>query len=215
MRRLPLTLALLTLGLAALSPARADPPPDRTLRYDILRNGDRIGTHRVVFERQGERFTVHHDIQIRVTILRLEAYRYTMDSRETWEGDRLLGLAATTDRNGDPLRVFARLAGSAIRVRGPAGQHEAPSGAVPSSPQHDVFDRPRTTMIEAEDGRVVEVSVGAATAERVRVGGRSIAARRYEVRGGLDATLWYDDTGVLVRKRLTAPDGSEILTVLP
>ncbi len=213
MRRLPIALAAIALALSVLAPVRAV-PPDSSVRYEIRRNGDRIGTHRVTFAHQGERLTVHHEIDIRVTILSLEAYRYTMDSRETWEGPRLLGLAASTDKNGDPLRVFARASHGGIRVRGAVGQHDAPAEAVPSSPQFDVFDQPRTTMIEAEDGRLVHVTVSAPRSERVRAGGHELDARRYDVRGGMDATLWYDATGVLVQKRLTAPDGSQVMTIL-
>jgi len=39
-------------------------------------------------------------------------------------------------------------------------------------------------------------------------------ARRYEVTGEHTATLWYDDDGVLVRKRLRASDGSTVVTVM-
>ena len=208
-------LAAAVIGLAAAPSAVADPPPNRTVNYQIRRNGDPIGTHRVVFERgEGERFTVTHRIDIRVTILALEAYRYVMDSRETWEGDRLLGLYANTDKNGEALQVFGRASGSGIRLRGPTGPTQAPTDAVPSSPQHFVFDRARTSMIEAEDGRVLRVRVSPPAEESLRLGGRDVPCRRVRVSGGLDATLWYAPSGILVRKRLRAPDGSTILTVL-
>ncbi len=219
MRRIPIALSALALGWSVLAwfvlaPVHADPPADRTVRYAILRNGGQIGTHETTFTHQGERFTVHHDIEIRVSVLFVDAYHYTMDSRETWEGDRLLGLAVRTDKNGDPLQVFARASSSAIRVRGTSGQHQAPADAVPDSLHFNVFDQPRTNMIRAEDGRVVHVSVSAPHPETIEVGGRRIPTRRYEVRGATDLSLWYDESGLMVKKRLTAPDGSEILTVL-
>lgn len=212
MRRLLPVLALSCLAFAAV--VRADPPPNRTVRYQIRRNGDPIGTHEVVFARQGERFTVHHRIDIRVTVLALEAYSYQMDSRETWQGDRLLGLTSSTDKNGDALRVFARASGERIRIRAPEGTREVPADAVPTSPQHWVFDRPRTVMFEAEDGTLRNVRVSAPATESLTLGGRSVACRRVTVSGDLDATLWYGPSDILVRKRLTAPDGSTILTVL-
>ncbi|MCB9594916.1 MAG: hypothetical protein H6719_19495 [Sandaracinaceae bacterium] len=212
MRKLLPGLALAALAIASV--VRADPPPDRTVRYQIRRNGDPIGTHQVVFERHGERFTVHHRIDIRVTVLSLEAYSYQMDSRETWQGDRLLGLTTSTDRNGDALRVLGRASGDVLRLRGPEGARELPANAVPSSPQHWVFDQPRPVMFEAEDARVLAVRVSAPTTESLTLGGRAVPCRRVTVSGDLDATLWYGPSGILVRKRLTAPDGSTILTVL-
>ena len=137
-----------------------------------------------------------------------------MRSRETWEGDRLLGLTASTDRNGDALSVFARAGDDALRLRGPSGRTELPPHAVPSSPQHFVFDRPRPVMFEAEDGRRLDVRVSEPAPEALRLGGRDVPCRRVRVRGDLDATLWYAPSGILVRKRLRAPDGSTILTVL-
>ncbi|MBX3275666.1 MAG: hypothetical protein KF729_35730 [Sandaracinaceae bacterium] len=212
-RARPLVIVALAL-LASAGAVRADPPPDRTVSYRIERNGDRIGTHRVVFARAGERLTVHHRIDIRVTVLRFEAYAYQMDSRETWEGDRLLGLTTSTDRNGDALRVFARASGERLRIRAPEGAREAPAHAVPSSPQHWVFDRPRTVMFEAEDGRLLSVRVSAPETESLELGGERVACRRVTVAGDLDATLWYAPSGILVRKRLTAPDGSTVLSRL-
>lgn len=212
-RTLPI-LAVLALAVAVVLPARAERPPERSVRYEIRRNGDPIGTHRVTFRHQGERFTVEHRIEIRVTVLALEAYHYSMNSRETWEGERLLGLQATTDRNGDPLTVLARASRDAIRIRAPEGRRQAPAHAVPSSPQHFVFERPRPVMIEAEDGELLRVRTEGPREETLRLGGRSVPCRRVEVRGDLDATLWYGPSGVLVKKRLTAPDGSTVLTVL-
>ena len=213
MRRLPVFLALACLAVASVA-ARADIPPTRTVDYTIRRNGDAIGTHHVEFQRQGERFTVHHRIDIRVSVLAMEAYRYTMDSRETWQGERLLGLTASTDRNGDALTVFARAGGEQLRIRGPEGRRQVPATAVPSSPQHFVFDQPRPVMIEAEDGRVLRVRTQGPTTENLRLGGRSVPCRRVRVSGDLEATLWYGPSGILVKKQLTAPDGSTVLTVL-
>lgn len=68
-RRAALALfVIVPLALAMVGVVRADPPPNRTLDYTILRNGDPIGTHHVVFARQGERFTVTHRIDIRVIL---------------------------------------------------------------------------------------------------------------------------------------------------
>ena len=65
---------------------------------------------------------------------------------------------------------------------------------------------------EAEDGTVRRVRVSAPATESLTLGGRAVPCRRVTVSGDLDATLWYGPSGILVRKRLTAPDGSTILT---
>ena len=45
------------------------------------------------------------------------------------------------------------------------------------------------------------------------VAGRNVRARRYDVTGEHTATLWYDESGVLVKKVIVATDGSRVVTV--
>jgi hypothetical protein len=208
--------AFLIVGALALTalPAGADEDA-REVRYDISRNGDRIGTHTVRLQRQGERRTLDHRVEISVRVLGIEAYHYDLRARETWEGGRLLGLRSTVDRNGEPLRVFARTSDDGIRIRRPGGRRAAaPADAIVADPHLDVLRPGRAQMIEAEDGAVRAVTVRGPFRETVRIGDRPIRARRFEVTGEHEATLWYDEAGLLVRKRLRAPDGSTVLTTL-
>lgn len=207
--------ALLVLAAPVFAAPVSASPPDRVLDYTITRNGDEIGTHRVRFETTGDRLSVEHDVHISVTVLSIEAYHYDLSARETWEGDRLLGLSSTTDRNGTPLSVSARSHASGIRIDRPSGARETSlANAVPADPHWNVFGKRRTQMIMAEDGVVRRVDVSAPVAEVQRIGGRRVLCRRYDVSGDHSATLWYDSTGFLVLKRLRAPDGSTVMTRL-
>ena len=205
--------AFLALG-SAVFPARAD--LDHTeYRYSITRNGDRIGTHHVSFDRTGDRMTVQHDLSIRVTVLSLEAYRYDLRARETWSGERLVGFHSSTYKNGDSLQVFARAGSSGIRIRGGEGARStAPGAAIPADPHWNVLNASRTHMIEAEDGTVRRVEVSGPHRAAVRVRGQRIVAERYDVRGDHEASLWYNEEGFLVKKRLRASDGSTVMTEL-
>ena len=206
-------LAFLALGIAVF-PARADLDHSE-YRYVISRNGDRIGTHHVSFDRAGDRMTVQHDLSIRVTVLSLEAYRYDLRARETWSGDRLVGFHSSTYKNGDSLQVFARAGSSGIRIRGhEGGRATAPGAAIPADPHWNVLTRPRTHMIEAEDGSVRRVEVSGPHRAAIRVRGERTVANRYDVTGDHEASLWYNEDGFLVKKRLTASDGSTVITVL-
>jgi hypothetical protein len=215
MTRTHLTVSLVLGALALVAfPADAD-EHDRELRYDLVRNGDRIGEHRVRFRQSGERQTVDHRIHISVRVLGIEAYHYDLSARETWEGDRLLGLQSTVDKNGEALRVLARSSSDGLRIRLPNGQAVgAPADAIVADPHLEVLHAGRAQMIDTDDGELSSVSVSGPTRETVRAGGREISARRYDVTGEHTATLWYDDDGLLVRKRLRASDGSTVVTVL-
>ena len=148
-----------------------------------------------------------------MSIVGWDAYTYRMESAEFWDGDRLTRMTAHTNKNGTPLSVQASLRDSALVVTG-SERGRAPAGAVPASPAWNVLERQPRQMIDAESGALWNVRVSAGESARLRVGGRTIATRRYRVRGDLEATLWYGPQGLLVKKRLTAPDGSTVESLL-
>lgn len=187
----------------------------REFRYEISRNGDRIGTHYVRVQQRDEARIVDHRIRISVRVLGIEAYHYELSAQERWEEDRLVHLWSRVDRNGQPLRTSARLDASGIRIRKPDGRAvRAPATSVVADPHLEVLQPGRAYMIEAEDGSLRSVSIRRLSRQRVEAGGRSVECRRYEVTGDHTATLWYDVSGVLVKKRLRAPDGSTVVTTL-
>jgi hypothetical protein len=212
MRRCLLILAAVV-SVSAAGTALATHPPDGVVRYRILRNGSPIGTHRVRFRSAGDRMIVQHRIRIRVSVIGFEAYRYDLHSRETWRGDRLVALHSRTEKNGASLEVMASGMRRGIRIYTRDGTARAPSDAVVASPSWDVLARRPARMIDSETGQSWSVRVSAAVEESLRVAGEPLPCRRYRVRGDLDATLWYDRDGILAKKRLTAPDGSTIVTV--
>ncbi|HBQ17171.1 MAG TPA: hypothetical protein DEF51_40595 [Myxococcales bacterium] len=210
-KTLPFLMVALALGLT-VGLARAD-AEGRVIDYRITRNGDDIGTHRVRFERGDSQMTLEHEISIRVRILALEAYRYDLRAREVWREGRLVGFSSTTDRNGDAVQVFARRGGSGIRVRAAGGERvTVPGSAIPADPHWNVLSAGDALMIEAEDGALRRVRVSGPRTETLTLAGRRLSTHRYDVTGEHDASLWYDEDGYLVKKRLRASDGSTVIT---
>jgi hypothetical protein len=201
--------------LASLALAQNDEParPSAEMSYRILRNGDAIGTHELRMRSRGDRLALQHKIHIQVSIAGFDAYVYDMTSSEFWEGDRLTRFSTHTNKNGTRLSVSAALSGANLRITG-GSTATAPATAVPDSPHFDFLRRRPGHMIDAESGRVLSVRVSGPADETIRAGNTSIPTRRYRVSGDLDGTYWYRADGVLVKKRLIAPDGSEIFTVV-
>ena len=210
MRRSVLVGIALSFAVASVAVAA---PPSGVHTYAIRRNGDTIGTHRTELRARGDRLAVRHDIDIRVSIAGFEAYTYRLTSSEFWSGDRLTRLTAFTRKNGSPLRVSARATDRQIEVSGEQSTR-APVDAVPASPAWNVLERRPRVMIDAEDGRALDVRVSAARRETIRAAGAPRACRCYRVTGDLVADLCYAADGLLVRKRLRAPDGSTVEEIL-
>ena len=95
--------------LVAASPANAQTlPPDGQVEYAIMRSGDQIGSHRLVFRRDGERLTVDISLNVQVRVLGITAYRFTQSATETWRGGRLVSLDSSGNDDGTPYAVRVR-----------------------------------------------------------------------------------------------------------
>jgi hypothetical protein len=205
------TAAALVLAAAT---AWATPPSDGVYEYVIERNGSRIGDHRVRFRSHGSRVMVEHRVRIRVSVAGWDAYVYELDSRESWAGDRLVALHSRTNKNGERLEVLANGMRRGVLVNTRDGARRAPASIVTASPSWNVLERRPDRMLDAESGATWRVTVSEGRDEPVRIAGRTVPCRRFRVRGDLDAMLWYGPGGVLVKKRLRAPDDSSIVTAL-
>ncbi|MEM9190937.1 MAG: DUF6134 family protein [Myxococcota bacterium] len=204
----------ITLSLAGT--AQADPPsqpPNQEVRYRMFRNGSSIGTHETVFRSRGSRFAVQHEIRVQVSLGPIEAYRYEHTSTEYWSNQRLTQISSQTNKNGTALRLMARATGDAITIQG-ENSGRASLDAVPHTPHFNCLHSRPTRMIDAENGAVRRVRLSGPVDETLEIGDRSIATQRWRVTGDFDATLWYRDDGVMVKKLLIAPDDSTIITVL-
>ncbi len=193
--------------------AGADTLPSGTYEFVLRRNGDQIGTQHVQFRSRGGRLAIQQRVAVRVTVARIGAYRYDMNINEFWAGNRLSQFAAMTNKNGTPLRVMVHADGEELEVQGDAGQVRTRATAVPAPPVWNVLAHRPSRMFDVETGEALEVRVSEAREESVRISSGTVRCQRYEIRGGLDATVWYDPDGVLAKQRMRAPDGSQVYTL--
>ncbi len=206
---------LFCLIVAALfaAPAVARAPDGLTLEYRILRNGSEIGRHQVSFAHDGDAMTVKTVVRIEVNFAFITLYRYTLDGIETWRHGRLAELRTTTDDDGDLYAVHAVADGDSIVVDTGGDTWTAPATAMPSSLWHPDLAR-GPLLIGVEQGERMVVAVEEVGRENVPARGGEVSAIHLVVSGELERELWYDDDGILVRLRLLARDGSEIVYVL-
>ncbi len=184
-------------GLIAFSstdPAKADsdvlPPPNEDLHFTVYRDGERIGFHSVTFRRDGQELHVEVDIDFEITFAFVTLYRYSHHNHEIWRDGRLVSLKSRTDDNGDSYRVSARATAEGLRVEGSAGDFVAPAGVLPTSYWHpDTVDQSR--LLDSQHGRLLDITVKPAGYERIERGDGTVRAKRYEIDGDLDLTIWY------------------------
>ena len=175
-----------------------------------MRHGSVIGTHEVVFRRDGEALDVDIAVDVLVKFGPIPLVRYTHRNRETWQRDRLVGLSADTYRNGTRLRMSARWTEAGLAVEGSGTRpYIAPDNALPTT-----YWNPRMLlgpMIGTQDGGLVKPVVTPEPVAPIRVApGDAIHARQYKLTGDLDLELWYDPSDTWAGMRFTVDDGSVI-----
>lgn len=179
------------------------------LVFRVLRDGEEVGFHRVVFRSEGDSLIAESEFSLEVKVLFFTAYRYRYTSTDVWRHGCLVSVDATVDENGDQTSVRANKANQRLTITGPSGVETADAGIFPTNHWHaGVVDTER--VLNTITGKVADVRIIDDGVDWVMVNGETYPARRYHYTGDLRNTVWYDGDGRWVKMRFTAKDGSTI-----
>jgi Family of unknown function (DUF6134) len=205
-----LTLGLLALSAAISAPSHACDHPARQEVYkvDHERFGE-IGRHVITFSCQGDDLLVETKISGEATLLSLPVYTLDADYREVWRGDRLISFESKINDNGERFEVSARAEGDRMVIDRRRGIIEAPVTIVSDHPWNfAVLDRP--LLFDARRGKLRQVQVEPAGEGGLLIGGREVAAKKYQMTGDLERMLWYGEDGTWLQAQLEY-GGSKVL----
>ena len=197
-----------TMALPSLAPAEPW-PPTTTLNFEIMRNGNPIGTSTVRLRRQGEETVAEIATHIAVKFASFTVYRFDQTETEHWAQGRLVALNAHTDDNGTVHRVTAARSGDGLAVEADGRTREVDPGIVPVSLWNPSTLGKRLAL-NPQDGQVTPLSVVDHGPEQLVLQGRALTARHYSIRTSFPQDVWYDEHDRLVRVELSASDGSKI-----
>jgi hypothetical protein len=203
--------AMLLAGGAAVicrAAAALPVPPSGTLAFRLVRHGEEIGRHRLIFDRQGDALTVRIAVDALVTFLSIPIVRYTHRVVETWHGDTLVALTSATDKNGQREWAQAHRTSEGLVVLGSkTSRYTAPNSAIGTTYwNRQMLDGP---MISLEDGVLLRPNVSPGKPENIRLAsGGVIAAEHYNLSGAFDVDVWYDRMGTWAGLAFTVADGS-------
>ncbi len=226
-RRLALSIALVGLSTPALAQVGPYPP---VVTFAVFRGGENIGRHVMSFQTKGDAQIVTIDVDVTVKALGMAAYHYVHHSNETWAGEQLQSLQATTEDNGRRFSVSARHVGANIKVehttaglvassandgfQAPDISRETlPASIMPTS-QWNVRQVKQSVLLNTQYGTPSHVKVVQGARERVQTAKGSVEATRYTYTGDLRMDLWYDDKGRWVKGVFVAFDGSAVEYIL-
>lgn len=209
MRRIHAAIAIFIGALSALvTPASAQIPSGKVLEFEAFRNGSSIGTHRLSFWTEGDAVRVDVSIRLKVDLAFITLYRYEHDSKETWQGGRLVGLSTRTNDDGKKTEVRAKAEGDELKVEGSGGSYSLPLGTYPTSYWRREIAQ-QTLVLDTQDGVRTTVVSATPVRETHPVLGKATPADRYSLGGELPIDLWYTPKGEWIGLRFNSK-GSEI-----
>ncbi|OAN49797.1 hypothetical protein A6A04_18850 [Paramagnetospirillum marisnigri] len=192
--------------------AFSDGPSPQTLAFDIRRHDETIGRHVMVISQRPGRVEVTTDVDVKVSIFGLTAYRFTQRGSEIWEHDRLKRLSMVADDDGTKHVIEAEATAGGLRITadGKTIQH----AAIPPATLWHPLPATTTQVLDPADGTINTVTVRDLGLESVSVRGQPVQARHWRWVGEYGRDVWYDAGGRLVQVYIRGDDGSDIFYVL-
>jgi hypothetical protein len=188
-------------------------PSAGRIDYDVIRGGEKIGAHSVMFQHEGRHLAIMTRTDIAVELLGITLYRFHYEAEEDWVDGRLTRLTSRTDSDGETLTV--NLAKASGRIRGACNgiALDLPADLLPISVWHPDFVRQSVIL---DQYKCVERNVRATDEgiEPVVAGAQNVAARHYALTGELQRDVWYGPDGQAIQVLFPAKDGSEIAFVM-
>lgn len=206
---------VLLLVVAAISPAAGAGglPYGPTLSFVVMREGQQIGSHKLVFERDGGQLKVSTSIDLAVKFVGITAYRYSHRAQEAWNGDALVSLTSRTDDDGKVHAVQASRTAEGIVVQADGKRTVMPATIMPSS--HWNFRQvSQTVLLNSQKGIEARVKVATLGRAAVKTSSSTLQATHYRYDGDLKMDHWFDDRGRWVKTSFKGSDGSTIEYVL-
>jgi hypothetical protein len=188
------------------SPAAAATYP-ASLAFSAIRNGKRIGEHRLTFEAAGRDLTVRVRAELAIKLGPVTVYRYLHEVLEEWREGRFVRLESRTSSNGARESVVALRTAGAVTVQAGGKRLAAPVATLPFTHWNpEIVGAP---LFNPQTGKLLKLSARDLGESRVTTArGEAVQARRVAFRGDAEIDNWYDGAGAWVGLRGRLDDGS-------
>jgi hypothetical protein len=191
MRALAVTLLAL-LSLACTVEASGPNAAESRWSFNVYLDGSEIGYHdyRLVERADGVR-RVEAEARFDVKFLFINAFRYRHEIEETWDGNCLTEVYASTNSNGKKTRIAGELTEDGFYVE--KGNAEERLGQCVMTfaywnPEFLNADR----LLNPQTGEFVDVDVTPMPSTTLDLGGRRVNANGYEIKAReLTVRVWY------------------------
>jgi hypothetical protein len=179
-----------------------------TIAFQVLRNGNQIGTHTMAFDRDADEVKVIIAIDITFKLAFITLYRFAHEGHELWRHDRLVSMDTRTNDDGTKHVISLRAEGETYRISVDGRDVVVPRMSLGSLWRADY--PADGTMLDTVDGSLLKVRSRIIGEEKIPTASGEVSARHFEIRGDLVRDIWFDSAGALLRLLFPADDGSQI-----
>jgi hypothetical protein len=188
-----MTRAIFLLSLLLLTPLhslQATPQVDEW-NFKVYLDDTPVGYHRFTLTETAAGRELRSEARFDVKLLMFTAYSYRHKATESWRGDCLTGLEASTDDNGDSTAVRGVLETGRFRLTTNRTQIDLPACVMTFAYWHpDMIAQKR--LLNPQTGEYTAVTISSQGEEKIAVKGVERAARRYRLDAGkVQIDLWY------------------------
>lgn len=181
----------------------------KEIRFDVVRNGEKVGSHQVRFDGTSRDLTVRSDFTLKIDLLFVTVFEYSYRSEGRWRQGRLETLTASVDDHGQRSRLSVEPEGARLRINSGDEVYYAAAPLYPTNHWNATVTAEKR-VLNTLTGKLNAVQIERKARERVETERGMISATRYAYTGELETEVWYDDAGRWVKMRFRGRDGSSI-----
>ena len=181
-------------------------PASKQLLFDVLRNGKKVGTHRLRFEPTAEGLRVLVDVTMKIGFGPITLFNYKHNATEFWHGDDWQSVEAVTVQNGKRMLVKASRTPTGVMVDGPKGKFTAPANTTAATHwNRRMLDGP---LLNTQTGEVQKPKVARMGEATIPARAGTIRAERFALTGDVELDTFYDAGPTWAGLKFKGPDGS-------
>lgn len=209
-RRVARVLCVLVLGVFVGLSGDALPAIPKTYDFKVFLEDKDIGKQRFVVASRGERIQVRVEAKFDVKFWFFTAYTYWHTNIETWEGECLREIRATTNDNGETFFVRGTYRDGRMLLQTHAGERIL-NGCVKTFAYWDLDRLQSSHLLNSQTGEHQPVQLLMVGQETIPVRGAPTSTQHHRIISEkFTIDLWYDLNGDWVALQSTTSKGDKL-----
>jgi hypothetical protein len=182
---------------------------EQDLNFDVLRNGEKIGNHQIIFEKHGADLNVSIQTDVEVKIMFVPVYKFHHKSMETWKNGQLVGLYSKTNDDGTLHQLSLARQNNVLSGTSDGKEISITRDILPASLWHPKIIN-SLSLLNTLEGHEMKIAVHHIGQEIMTTDKGTQPADYYKLTGELERELWFDKDQRLIKVRFKGSDDSEI-----